>query len=139
MITMTPAMPPAVPSDAAILGAMALLSAIGSPANTQAIDTMAAHKRELDQAISANSAALREVTEAQAALADLQERERVLIERQQAVSNAQTQLQVASSANVARATALDAREKEVAQREQEFAAKVKANEDRIASVRASLA
>ena len=59
--------------------------------------------------------------------------------RAQSVANAQTALDVASSANKARAAALDDREAEVAKLEQQFAAKLKAHEDRIAQVRASLA
>jgi hypothetical protein len=54
---------------------MALLAALGNAANSQAtLDTMATAKREIDQAISANNAALREATEAQAALSDLEAR-----------------------------------------------------------------
>jgi hypothetical protein len=60
-------------------------------------------------------------------------------EREQAVSNAQTALNVASSANATRAKTLDDRETELARRIAEHEARVKANEDRIASVRASLA
>jgi hypothetical protein len=40
------------PSDSAILDAMALLSALGNTANTQALlDTLAEHKRAIDDAI----------------------------------------------------------------------------------------
>ena len=75
MMSLTAPLPPSVPSDAAILGAMALLAALGNAANSQAtLDTMATAKREIDQAISANNAALREATEAQAALSDLEAR-----------------------------------------------------------------
>ena len=59
--------------------------------------------------------------------------------RAQSVANAQTALDVASSANAARAKALDDREAELAKREQEHQARVKANEEKIAAVRASLA
>ena len=60
------------------------------------------------------------------------------IAREQAVANAATAVDVSAAANVARSKSLDDREAELAKREQEHAAKVKANEDRIAQVRASL-
>jgi hypothetical protein len=139
MISMAPTLPP-MPNESAIQGAMALLTALGNAADTQAtLDKMAEAKKEIDDAIVANNAVVREATEAQTALADLQERERLVTAREQAVSSAQTALDVASSANAARAQSLDDREVELVKREQEHQARVKANEDRIASVRASLA
>ena len=84
MMSLTPPLPPSVPSDAAILGAMALLAALGNAANSQAtLHTMATAKREIDQAISANNAALREATEAQAALSDLEARAQDVASREE--------------------------------------------------------
>ena len=140
MMTMTPQLPPAIPSESAILGAMALLTALGKAADTQAtLSQMAEAKKAIDDAIVANNAAAATATEAQAALSNLQERERMVTANEQALSSAQIALNVASSANAARAQSLDDREVELAKREQEHQARVKANEDRIASVRASLA
>jgi hypothetical protein len=62
-----------------------------------------------------------------------------LAAREAALAASQTQLQVASSANAARAQSLDDREAELAKREQEHQARVKANEDRIAAVKSALA
>ena len=83
MITMSPSMPPAMPSDASLLGAMQLLSALGSPANTAAtLDTLAEHKRAIDAAIAANTAAVQEATAAQAALSNLEARDADLTARE---------------------------------------------------------
>ena len=140
MITMNPTLPPAMPSESVILGAMALLTALGRAADTQAtLSQMAEAKKAIDDAIVANNAAAATATEAQAALSNLQERERMVTANEQALSSAQIALNVASSANAARAQSLDDREVELAKREQEHQARVKANEDRIANVRASLA
>jgi chromosome segregation ATPase len=139
MITMAPSLPPSVPRDEAILGAMALLSALGNAANTQATLTqMAEHKQAIDAATAENTAAAAAAAAAQAELANLQERERAVTAREEAVASAQTALDVASSANAARAASLDDREAELAKHIAEHEAKVKANEDRIAQVRASL-
>ena len=55
MMTMTPQLPPAIPSESAILGAMALLTALGKAADTQATLTqMAEAKKAIDEAIVAN-------------------------------------------------------------------------------------
>jgi hypothetical protein len=138
MISMAPSLPPSVPRDEAILGAMALLTALGNAVNTEAtLNQMPEAKKAIDDATVANNAAA--AAAAQTWLGDLQERERVVTAREQAISSAQTALDVASSANAARAASLDDREAELAKREQEHQARVKANEDRIASVRASLA
>jgi chromosome segregation ATPase len=140
MISMAPSLPPSVPRDEAILGAMALLTALGNAVNTEAtLNQMAEAKKAIDDATVANNAAAAAAAAAQTSLGDLQERERVVTAREQAISSAQTALDVASSANAARAASLDDREAELAKREQEHQARVKANEDRIASVRASLA
>ena len=140
MISMAPSLPPSVPRDEAILGAMALLTALGNAVNTEAtLNQMAEAKKAIDDATVANNAAAAAAAAAQTSLGDLQERERVVTAREQAIASAQTALDVASSANAARAKSLDDREAELAKREQEHEARVKANEDRIASVRASLA
>jgi hypothetical protein len=139
MLTMAPSLPPSVPRDETILGALSLLSALGNAANTQATLTqMAEHKQAIDAATAENNAAAAAAAAAQAELANLQERERVVTAREESLASAQTALDVASSANAARAASLDDREAQLAKLEQEHAAKVKANEDRIAQVRASL-
>jgi chromosome segregation ATPase len=140
MMTLNPPLPPSVPTDQALMDAFSLLQSLGNAQNTAAIlSQMAEHKKAIDEATVAHDAALAAAAQAQTALADLQERERLVTAREEAVANARTALDVASSANAARAKALDDREAELAKREQEHAAKVKANEDRIAQVRASLA
>jgi hypothetical protein len=116
MISMAPSLPPSVPRDEAILGAMALLTALGNAVNTEAtLNQMAEAKKAIDDATVANNAA----AAAQTSLGDLQERERVVTAREQAISSAQTALDVASSANAARAASLDDREAELAKREQD--------------------
>lgn len=122
------------------MGALALLQTLGNAQNTAAIlNQMAEAKQALADATVAHDAAAKEAQDAAAALAGVQAQTADLAAREAALSQAQTSLSVASSANVAQANALDDREAELAKREQEHAAKVKANEDRIASVRASLA
>ena len=120
MISMAPSLPPSVPRDEAILGAMALLTALGNAVNTEAtLSQMAEAKKAIDDATVANNAAAAAAAAAQTSLGDLQERERVVTAREQAISSAQTALDVASSANAARAASLDDREAELAKREQD--------------------
>jgi uncharacterized protein (DUF3084 family) len=140
MMSLTPPLPPSVPSDAAILGAMALLAALGKAANSQAtLDTMATAKREIDQAISANNAALREATEAQAALSDLEARAQDVASREAALAAAQTQLSGASAAVKERERGLTSRAAELDQRETELAAREKSLADRVEAYRRALA
>ena len=136
----SPTLPPSVPTDAALMGAFALLTSLGNAQATAAtLSQMADAKKALDEATAAHDAALAAATQAQAELAGLQERERAVTAREESLASAQTALDVASSANAARAQSLDDREVELTRHIAEHEAKVKANEDRIASVRASLA
>jgi hypothetical protein len=140
MISMAPSLPPSVPRDEAILGALSLLSALGNAQNTAATLTqMVEHKQAIDAATAENNAAAAAAAAAQAELANLQERERLVTEREAAVGAAQTQLQVASAANVARDQALKDREAESDKREAEITARAKALHDRLEAYRKALA
>ena len=66
----TPALPPSVPTDAALMGAFNLLQSLGNAQNTAAIlSQMAEHKKAIDDATVAHDAALAAATQAQTALA----------------------------------------------------------------------
>ena len=73
------------------------------------------------------------------ALADVEQRAKDLAAREDALIRDLARLQAASAAIQDRDQTVKDREAEVAKLEQQFAAKLKAHEDRIAQVRASLA
>ena len=77
----SPTLPPSVPTDAALMGAFALLTSLGNAQATAAtLSQMADAKKALDEATAAHDAALAAATQAQAELVGLQERERAVTE-----------------------------------------------------------
>ena len=139
MISMSPTLPP-IEHDNALRLPMIFLNAASDPAAAKArLDELAAQTQALRDAIAQNEAAAAKAAEVEARETAAASREQNVLAREQAVANAATAVDVPAAANVARSKSLDDREAELAKREREHAAKVKANEDRIASVRASLA
>jgi hypothetical protein len=136
---LNPPLAPQTPTDAAILGAMALLQSLGNAQNTAAIlSQLADHKLMTDRATEAYAAAAKEAQDAAAALEGVKAQAAAVAEKEQTLSNAQTALAVASAANADRERALNEREAELTKRIAEHEAKVKAHQDQIASVRAAL-
>ena len=139
MISMAPNLPPVTLTDEAMKLAAALLQIAADPAGTKSrLDELSAATATLRTAIDEHAGVVAQAAEVAAKEDALATREQNAIVREQAVANAQTALDVASSANVARSKSLDDREAELTRQIAEHEAKVKANEDRIASVRASL-
>lgn len=137
---MSPTPPPALPSDAALMAALSLLSSLGNLSNTTALlDQVAVAKKSLDDATAAHNAAAAEAKAATDALSGVKAQAEDVATREKALVDAQLQLRVASSAAQDRDRALDIRATSLDQREQELAAKEKAHSDKIASVRAALA
>jgi chromosome segregation ATPase len=137
---LNPPVAPTLPSDAALLGAMALLQSLGNARSTAAtLSQLADHKLAIDKATAELAAVSAQAAEVQAAQDALAAREKAVSEREATVANAQTALDVASAANVARAEALETRQRDLASVMATFEAKVKAHNDQIASVRAALA
>ena len=132
--------PPPVAHDAATQLAQVYLAAAVDPVATRTrLDELNAATQAYRAAVEEHVAAKKQAEDAASAAAEVERRAGELDQRAAALANERTQLDVASSANAARAKTLDDREAEVTRLEQEFAAKVKGHEDRIASVRASLA
>ena len=139
MISMAPNLPPATLTDDSLrLVAVVLQICADLSAAKANLDALVAAKASLDDATATHAAAKTQAETAAAGLADLQQREQNLAEAQAALATRETQLSVANHANAARAASLDDREAELAKHIAEHEAKVKANEDRIAQVRASL-
>jgi septal ring factor EnvC (AmiA/AmiB activator) len=137
---MAPNLPPVELTDTAMRLASTLLQIAVDPNATSArLAELAAQTQALRDAIAQHEAAAAKAAEVEARETAAATRELNVLAREQAVANAATAVDVSAAANVARSKGLDDREVELAKREQEHAAKVKANEDRIASVRASLA
>jgi uncharacterized protein (DUF3084 family) len=135
----SPAPPPTLPSDAALMGAMALLQSLGNAQNTAAtLSQLADHKLAIDKATADFNAAAKTATDAQAALGNVQAQVEDLAAREKALADAQLQLRVASAAVQDRDHALDIRSNELDQREQQVAAAEKAHAAKLASMRAAL-
>lgn len=142
MISMnsTLALPPVALSDDAIRLVGTLLQVIANPAASEArLQQLTAATQELRDAIAGHDVAKSAADAAADALGDLQQQKQNLADRESDLAQARTALDVASSANVARAQALDDREAELAKKIAAHEAKVAANEQRLAAVRASLA
>jgi hypothetical protein len=140
MISMAPTLPPVTLTDEAMKLCAALLAIAADPAGTKSrLDELTAATAVLRSAIDEHAGVIAQANEIAAKENALAAAEQDVAARSQAVANAATAVDVSAAANVARSKGLDDREAELAKREQEHAAKVKANEDRIASVRASLA
>ena len=134
-----PSLPPVELSDSAMRLASTLLQIAVDPNATSArLTELNTATQGLRDAITQHDAAKTQAETAAAGLADLQQREQNLAEAQAALATRETQLSVANHANAARAASLDDREAELAKHIAEHEAKLKANEDRIAQVRASL-
>jgi chromosome segregation ATPase len=139
-MNLTPPLPPATLTDDAMKLAASLLQICADPlAAKSRLDELSEATVALRSAIDEHAAAKTQAETATAALADVERRARDVAAQADALASERTRLDVASSANAARAQSLDDREAELNKREQEHQARVKANEDRIASVRASLA
>jgi uncharacterized protein (DUF3084 family) len=136
----TPTLPPSVPTDQALMGALSLLASLGNAQTTAATLTqMAEHKQPIDDAIVANNAAAATATEKQAALSNLEARDADITAREAAVSAARTAVDVAAAAVKDRERGLTTRSAELDQREAEIAARAKALDDRLAAYRQALA
>ena len=140
MITLAPTLPSPVLTDEAMKLCASLLAIAADPAGTKSrLDELAAQTQALRDAIAQNETTIAKAAEVEAQQAAVAAREAAVADRERAVANAQTAVDVAGSANASRAQALNDREAELAKREQEHQARVKANEEKIAAVRASLA
>jgi hypothetical protein len=134
-----PSLPPTALADDALKLCATIMAIAADPSGTQArLTELNTATQGLRDAIAQHDAASAKAVEVAAAQEAVTAREAAVVAREQAVANAQTAVDVAGSANASRAQALNDREAELAKREQEHAAKVKANEDRIAQVKASL-
>jgi hypothetical protein len=139
MLTMAPTLPPVTLTDEAMKLCAALLQIAADPGGTQVrLAELSAATATLRTAIDEHAGVVAQANEVAARETAVAAKEQDAIAREQAVANAATAVDVSAAANVARSKSLDDREAELAKREQEHAAKVKANEDRIAQVRASL-
>ena len=108
MISMAPNLPPVTLTDEAMKLAATLLQVASDPGGTQArLAELATATQTYRDAIAGHASAKVAADAAAAGLADLQQREQDLANRSEALAAAQTQLQVASSANAARTQALD--------------------------------
>jgi hypothetical protein len=135
----SPTLPPSVPTDAALMGALSLLQSLGNAQNTAAIlGQMAEAKKAIDDAIVANNVAVQEAAAAQAALSDLEARAQAVTERETAVSAARTAVDVAAAAIKDRERGLASRSAELDTREAEIAARQSALERKIATYRSAL-
>ena len=133
-------LPPALPSADAIEATFGLIALIADPT--------AAQKRltEIDRAAKAYRAATDEHASVAGKAAEVAKAQDALVVREKAaatleadLANRQTALAVAANALAERERKLSDAEKALAQHEREHAARVKANEEKIAAVRASLA
>jgi hypothetical protein len=139
MISFNASPPPAMPSDAALLGAIALLAALGNAGNTTALlNEIAGYKQQIERATAEAKAAHKGAEDAAAKLTGLQDQARTLAEQEAALAARQTALNVASEAVAQRDRALDGRVAELQQREQRLGAAEKAHADRIAAFRQAL-
>jgi hypothetical protein len=140
MISMAPSLPPVTLTDEAMKLAAALLQIAVDPSGTKArLDELNAATAAYRSVIDEHAAAKVAADAAAAGLADLQQREQNLADREAALSASQTQLQVASAAISDRDAAVKAKEAESDRREADITARQTALEQRIAGYRSALA
>ena len=139
MISMAPNLPPVTLTDEAMKLCAALLQIAADPGGTKArLDELNAATAAYRSVIDEHAAAKVAADAAAAGLADLQQRQQNLADREAALTASQTQLQVASGANVSRQQVLNERSAELDQRESEVAAKERALAAKVESYRAAL-
>jgi hypothetical protein len=140
MISMSPTLPPAPLTDEALKLCAALLAIAADPGGTKArLDELNAATAAYRSVIDEHAAAKVAADAAAAGLADLQQREQNLADREAALAASQTQLQVASAAVADRDAVVKAKEAESGRREAEITARQTALEQRIAGYRSALA
>jgi hypothetical protein len=136
---LNPPVAPPLPSDAALMSALSLLSTIGNAAAAKAtLDAMADHKLAIDRATEAHAAAAAEAKAATDALAGVKAQAEDVAAREKAIADSQLQLRVVSSAVQDRDRALDIRAASLDEREQQVAAKERSHADKVASMKAAL-
>jgi chromosome segregation ATPase len=140
MISMAPNLPPATLTDEAMKLCASLLAMAADPGGTKArLDELNAATAAYRSVIDEHAAAKVAADAAAAGLADLQQREQNLADREAALTASQTQLQVASAAIADRDAAVKDREAASDKRTAEIDAKAKALDDRLAAYRQALA
>ena len=133
--------PPPVPlSDEAMKLAAVLLAVAADPAGTKSrLDELNAATTTLRAEIDGHAAAKKSADDAAAALADLQERERNLAAREDALIRDSARLQAASAAIQDRDQTVKDREAASDRRAAEIEARAKALDDRLEAYRKALA
>ena len=140
MITMAPNLPPVTLTDEAMKLCATILAVASDPAGTKSrLDELNAATTTLRAAIDEHAAAKTEVETATAGLADLQQREQNLADRENGLIAAQTKLNVSSAAIEARDQTVKDREAASDRRAAEIDARAKALDDRLAAYRQALA
>ena len=139
MLTLNTPLPPAPLTDDAMKLCAALLQIASDPSAMKTrLDELSAATQGLRDAIAQHDAAAKTAQDAVAALADVEQRSREVASREAALTASQTQLSVASGANVSRQQVLNERSAELDQRESEVAAKERALAAKVESYRAAL-
>jgi uncharacterized protein (DUF3084 family) len=140
MISMAPNLPPATLTDEAMKLCASLLAMAADPRGTKArLDELTAATAAYRSVIDEHAAAKVAADAAAAGLADLQQREQNLADRENALIAAQTRLNVSSAAIADRDQAVKEKEAASDKRKQEIAARAKALDDRLAAYRQALA
>ena len=140
MISMAPTLPPVTLTDEAMKLCAALLAIAADPSGTKArLDELNAATAAYRSVIDEHAAAKVAADAAAAGLADLQQREQNLADREAALTASQTQLQVASAAIADRDAAVKDREAESDKRAVEIEARAAQLEAKLASYRQALA
>jgi hypothetical protein len=139
MMMNTPTLPPAALTDDSMRLAAALLQLCADPeAAKSRLDELNTATTTLRAAIDEHAAAKTQVETATAGLADLQQREQNLADRENGLIAAQTKLNVSSAAIEAR-DQTKLRESASDRRAAEIEARAKALDDRLAAYRQALA
>jgi uncharacterized protein (DUF3084 family) len=140
MITLAPNLPLVTLTDEAMKLCASLLAMAADPSGTKArLDELSAATAAYRSVIDEHAAAKVAADAAAAGLADLQQREQNLADRENSLTQGQTQLQVASAAIADRDAQLQLREAAFDKRQVELATKEQALADKVEKYRAALA
>ena len=140
MISMAPSLPPVTLTDEAMKLCAALLAIAADPSGTKArLDELDAATAAYRSVIDEHAAAKVAADAAAAELADLQQREQNLADREAALTASQTELPGGERCECGQRPALKEREAESDRRSAEIDAKAKALDDRLAAYRQALA